>query len=105
MTTVWAAVPQRRERAIVVTGHATGSDKVCAAVSGILYALGGYLTNAKGVDIQTMRMEDAHVCFKWTGGKKDLAAFQMACIGLMQIEKAHPDFIKTEISEKIFEKS
>ena len=70
MTTVWAAVPQRRERAIVVQGHATGSDKVCAAVSGILYALGGYLTNAKGVDIQTMRMEDAHVCFKWTGGKR-----------------------------------
>lgn len=105
MTTVWAAVPQRRKRAIVVTGHATGSEKVCAAVSGILYALGGYLNNAKGVGIQTMRMDDAHVCLKWTGGKKDLAALQMACIGLMQIEKAHPEYIKTEISEKIFEKS
>lgn len=102
MTTVWAAVPQKRERAIVVTGHATGSEKVCAAVSGILYALAGYLSNAKGVDIQTMRMEDAHVCLRWTGGKKDLAALQMACIGLMQVEKAHPEYIKTEISEKIF---
>lgn len=102
MTTVWAAVPQKRERAIVVQGHATGSEKVCAAVSGILYALGGYLTNAKGVDIQAMRMDDAYVCLRWTGGKRDLAAFQMACIGLMQIEKAHPDYIKTKISSEIF---
>ena len=102
MTTVWAARPQKRERAIVVQGHATGSEKGCAAVSGILYALGGYLTNAKGVDIQTMRMEDAYVCLRWAGGKRDLAALQMACIGLMQIEKAHPEYIKTEISEKIF---
>ena len=102
MTTVWAAVPQRKERAIVVQGHATGSDRVCAAVSGLLYALAGYLTNAKGVEIQTIRMEDAYVCLKWTGGKRDLAALQTVCIGLMQIEKANPDFIKTEISEKIF---
>ena len=102
MTTVWAAVPQRKERAIVVQGHATGSDRVCAAVSGLLYALAGYLTNAKGVEIQTIRMEDAYVCLKWTGGKRDLAALQTVCIGLMQIEKANPDFIKTENSEKIF---
>lgn len=102
MTTVWAARPERRERAIVVTDHATGSDKVCAAISGILYALAGYLRNAKGVDIHNLRMEDGYVSIGWTGGKKDLAALQMTCIGLMQIEKAHPELIKTEISEKIF---
>ena len=27
-------------------GHATGSVEACAAVSGILYALAGYVTNA-----------------------------------------------------------
>ena len=27
-------------------GHAIGSEQVCAAVSGLLYALAGYLTNA-----------------------------------------------------------
>lgn len=102
MTTAWAARPERRMRAIVVRGHATGSEKVCAAVSGILYALAGYLQNAKGVTIDQMRMDDAYVCIKWTGGKRDLAALQMACIGLMQIEKAEGDFLKTEISEKIF---
>lgn len=102
MTTIWAAKPSRRERVLCAVGHATGSDKVCAAVSGILYALAGYLNNAKGVDVHDMRMEDGRVTLKWSGGKRDLAALQMACIGLMQLEKAHGEYIKTKIGDEIF---
>lgn len=41
-------------------GHATGSVEACAAVSGILYALAGYVTNAmreRYVEVYTWRME------------------------------------------------
>ena len=32
---------------LVLDGHATGSPSVCAAISGLVYALAGYLTNAE----------------------------------------------------------
>ena len=35
--------------AVHARGHATGSPQVCAAISGLLYALAGYARNAGSV--------------------------------------------------------
>lgn len=104
MTKVWAQRPTGGERYFSVKGHATGSERVCAAVSGIVYALAGYLANDPAVEMEELRLDDGDVLMSWTGGEKDLAALQMACIGLMQIEKAEPNYIETNISENIFQK-
>ena len=76
-------------------GHATGSPEVCAGVSAILYALAGYLIN-HDIKISEQRMEDADVHLEFTGGEGAVAAYEMAVIGLLQIEKAHPEFIQVK---------
>ena len=51
-------------------GHATGSVEACAAVSGILYALAGYVTNAmreRYVEVYTWRMESGDVQLDFNG--------------------------------------
>ena len=66
-------------------GHATGSVEACAAVSGILYALAGYVTNAmreRYVEVYTWRMESGDVQLDFSGDDGTAAAFEMAVIGL-----------------------
>ena len=80
-------------------GHATGSVEVCAAVSGILYALAGYLTNAvreRYIEFYENRMEEADVLLDYNGDEGTSAAFEMAVIGLAQIGKQYPEFLKME---------
>ena len=62
-------------------GHATGSVEACAAVSGILYALAGYVTNAmreRYVEVYTWRMESGDVQLDFDGDDGTAAAFEMA---------------------------
>lgn len=92
-------------RSISSDGHATGSTEVCAAVTGILYSLAGYLTNAEAdpaehfVDIQKMEIGEAHVVMDAFGDCGVEAAFDMAAIGLLQIEKKFPEFICVTLAE------
>ena len=75
-------------------GHATGSVEACAAVSGILYALAGYVTNAmreRYVEVYTWRMESGDVQLDFDGDDGTAAAFEMAVIGLAQVAQAHPE--------------
>ena len=75
-------------------GHATGSVEACAAVSGILYALAGYVTNAmreRYVEVYTWRMES---------GDGTAAAFEMAVIGLAQVAQAHTEQVQVECREE-----
>lgn len=87
-------------------GHATGSEQVCAAVSGILYALAGYLTNAmreRYVEVYEYRMDSGDVLLDFNGDEGTTAAFEMAAIGLMQIAQGCPELVGVEattISEK-----
>lgn len=81
-------------------GHAEGSPEVCAAVSGLLYALAGYLENGDGMmNIITRRMESGNVSLDFEGGIRAEAVYNMALIGLLQIEKSHPEYIKVERQE------
>ena len=84
-------------------GHATGSVEVCAAVSGILYALAGYLTNAvteRYIEFYENRMEEADVLFDFNGDEQTAAAFEMAVIGLLQIVQQYPEFLKVEYTSE-----
>lgn len=76
-------------------GHATGSERVCAAVSGLLYALLGYLENIGG-DYSSM-VEDGSVVVRVARSEKTDSAFDLVLIGLLQIEKAEPEYIKVTL--------
>ena len=76
-------------------GHATGSVAVCAGISAILYALAGYLANHE-VQVIRHHMADADVGMEFDGDPESVAAFEMAVIGLMQIELTHPEYISVK---------
>jgi uncharacterized protein YsxB (DUF464 family) len=80
-------------------GHATGSVAVCAGISAVLYALVGYLANHEGQVIR-QHIADADVCIEFEGDAESIAAFEMAVIGLMQIELMHPEYISVKNPNK-----
>ena len=102
MTEVRARYLKGGECSLTLLGHATGSEKVCAAISGLVYSLLGYLANDKRARVLYQRVTDGDVCLIWRGRKEALAAWRMACIGFLQLEEAEPKYIKTDIDEKIF---
>ncbi|MEA4934256.1 MAG: ribosomal-processing cysteine protease Prp [Lawsonibacter sp.] len=82
-------------------GHATGSPEVCAAVSGLVYALAGYVTNAERDGFATvyhMETESGKAVLHCHGDRRVEAAYDMAIIGLQQIEKQYPQLVKVEFS-------
>lgn len=101
MTRVY--IEQDGDRCILsARGHATGSEQVCAAISGILYALAGYLTNAvreRYVEIYEYRIKSGDVRLDFNGDGGTTAAFEMAVIGLLQIEQGSPGYVSVKIRE------
>lgn len=89
--------------ALTAKGHASSSEQGCAFISGILYALAGYLTNADAEGYARaleMRLDPGDVSIRAEGGSRVEAAFVMAAIGLLQLEKQRPDLVRTELSKK-----
>ena len=77
-------------------GHATGSPTVCAAVSGIIYALAGYLSNNSEAVVSEVKINDAYAEIEFFGSDEAEAVYLMTVIGLMQIAEAHPEYIEVE---------
>lgn len=80
--------------------------QACAYLSGILYSLAGYLANAQArgeARVVCSRLEsgDALLCFRGDEGVR--GAYEMALIGLKQLEKACPELVRVT-EEKFFEK-
>lgn len=80
---------------LTVRGHADyapkGSDIVCAAASGLIYALAGYLINLKRRGFRINAIEDGYadiIC-----DKEYEEALKLICIGLIQLEATYPDFV------------
>ncbi|PWL46839.1 MAG: hypothetical protein DBY45_01850 [Clostridiales bacterium] len=83
---------------LILYGHATGSEKVCAAISSIVYALAGYLKNVedeRGEKPPVIQLKSGFSSFRFSG-KEAKSAYDMAVIGLMQLEKQYPEFIQFE---------
>ena len=87
---------------LTLDGHATGSPDVCAAVSGLVYALAGYLSNAElegRAEVYALELESGKVRIHCHGDDRVTAACEMAIIGLRQLEKAHPDLLQMDLQE------
>ena len=81
--------------------HAATTE-VCAGVSALLYALEGSLFNCDGVICHYSRMVSGEAKIEYIATDPEAkACMHVVLIGLMQIEKAHPDEIK--ISQNFFE--
>ena len=86
---------------LTVSGHAgyshVGDDIVCAAVSGIFYALTGYLANfGDGLDIRAVRSGFADIECSPSGEE----AMKQACIGLLQMKSTYPEHV--EVDDRIW---
>lgn len=80
-----------------ICGHAgysdSGTDIVCAAVSGLVYALVGYLAN------ESVRLRVNSLC----SGRADIEcgtdgeeAMKLCCIGLLQIALSYPGTLSVD---------
>lgn len=87
------------------SGHATGSGpttdrpEVCAAVSAIVYALGGYLKNLEAagqVELGTFMLESGAAEIE-ARGEAARQPFGMAAVGLLQIAAKYPDQVSVNI--------
>lgn len=94
-----------RRRVLSAQGHATGHPDVCAAISSILFSLAGWLENARAnpakhwIECFTCRMESGDVMLDFAGDDDMAVAFDLAVIGLLQLEKAYPELIQVEAYE------
>lgn len=77
-------------------GHATGSREVCAAVSAIVYALGGRLLEleeAGRARVTALRLESGEAEIEAEGeGARD--AFAVAGTGFSQLAERYPEYIR-----------
>ncbi len=81
---------------LAMRDHATGSPMVCAGASAIVWALAGWLHNhgPEGTVIN-LRAGDAFVqCGR---SPETETAFELALIGLRQMEKKYGEYIKVEV--------
>lgn len=89
---------------LTAVGHASGSSAVCAAVSGIVYALGGYLKNleaAGAVSLSAFTLESG-VAELEAAGADARAPFEMAAVGLMQLAARYPKQVSVD-AKKFFQ--
>lgn len=77
------------------TGHATGFEDACSGISSLVTALAGYLYNSDA-QINEIILDPGNAVIDFTGDSSCKAAFDMAVIGLKQIELILPDAIKVE---------
>jgi len=86
------------EHILLVRGHAgyskRGTDIVCAAVSGIVYSLLGWLeNNSEYTDYVNAEVDDGNVKITCIGGVRAAVALEVTAIGLEQIADRYPDYV------------
>lgn len=79
---------------VVCEGHAVGSCEVCAAVSTLVYTLLGYLKNADGIAVENAELADGYAEIEFSGGENARAAYELICIGFLQLEQSSAKFIE-----------
>lgn len=77
-------------------GHATGNPQVCAGVSALLSAVDGYLSQHPDMVLRR-KLAPADVVLEFDTTAQSV--FDVAMIGLIQIEMAHPEFISVKIGK------
>ena len=75
-----------------IEGHAdysSGDDIVCAATSGIIYALCGYLVNFMQGSFAVKCLDEG--CADIECGEDCESYLQLTCLGLFEIARAYPE--------------
>lgn len=88
---------------LALDGHATGSPDVCAAVSGLVYALAGYLSNAElegRAEVYALELESGKVRLHCRGDDRVTGACEAAVLGLMQLARQYPERIQVELASE-----
>ena len=85
---------------VTAKGHATGSPEVCAAVSGLVYALAGFL---QGFGAKS-RLEAGDAEVECLSSYETDLALEMAYVGFQQIAQQYPDYlqVETNVAKKNF---
>lgn len=77
--------------------HATGEPLVCAGASAIVWSLAGWLHNHPEAEaVMDLRAGDAFVQCARTPASE--AAFELAMVGLKQLEKKYEEYIQVEVN-------
>lgn len=96
MVTV-SAYSNDSECELILKGHATGSQEVCAAISSIVYALAGWIENNRdhiiGTPQAVVDLRPGDTCVFFCGDDYAHTAYQVAEIGIAQLAKSYPDYI------------
>lgn len=71
-------------------GHATGSKEVCAAVSCLVCTLANWLRMSHA-EVLEERVKDADALLRFKGAE---TAFDMVCVGFLQLEHYYGEYIK-----------
>ena len=79
---------------VICEGHAAGSCEVCAAVSTLVYTLLGYLKNAEDVVVEKEELADGYAEIGFSGGECARVAYELICIGFLQLQKSAEKFIE-----------
>lgn len=84
------------EYCLQLSGHATGSTQVCAAISGIVYALAGWVQNYRVHQNRPpeILLESGETVIRAWGNVCVGTAFELAEVGLLQIAKAYPEYLR-----------
>ena len=76
-------------------GHATGSVETCAAVSCLVYTLAGWLRNTSVLVLEE-KLEDGDALIQYHGGAAAETAFDMICVGFLQLQEQYPEYISVD---------
>lgn len=82
-----------------VRGHAEGKPTVCSAVSGLVYALAGWLENHPECATLKRELKPGKAWLLFRGGSEARAAMDTAVIGLAQIAEAEPEEVSVEVKK------
>lgn len=91
---------EEKDLRLTLCGHANyapcGSDIVCAAASGILYALIGYLVNLGKVNFRINALRAGYADLLC--GEEYAEILKLVAIGLVQLEATYPGYISVNES-------
>ena len=95
MTTVYLEADGNRY-SCVAKGHATGDERVCAAISTLMYTAAGYLVNAPSEEVLEQRLDPGDAALEWRGNR---TCWDVLKIGFLQLAHSYPRLVKCEVRE------
>lgn len=97
MTKIFAArktYPGKEVLYLSAKDHAESSALVCAGISSIMYALAGFILNEMGSENCRISLDSGFAKVSCECTDRTLPAFEMAIIGLLQINLSYPQEMK-----------